>query len=261
MKNPRVAALALALLAACACAICCLPAKAAAGWQQGEFDSSGKPVTEYHCAPASAGPHPAVILLHGAGPASFGNSEFAAMCAELAGDGYYTEYIEYYTQTGPVGAQDITHIQKYYLTWMTEIRSGIDAMDKNPAVDSKRIAVVGFSLGSFLALSTGATDPGKLAAIVEYYGGLPPPFQSMAANLPPTLILHGDADVLVPVAQAHTLDALMTAAKRPHEMRIYPGANHAFNFAGLPMWYDAADAQDAWRRTLGFLTEYLGGRN
>src|SRR5487761_308671 len=241
MKNPRVAALALALFAACACAICCLPANAAAGWQQGEFDSSGKPVTEYHCAPggapATAGPHPAVILLHGAGPASFENSEFAAMCAELAGDGYYTEYIEYYTQTGPVGAQDIAEIQKYYLTWMTELRSGIGAMVKNPAVDPKRIAIVGFSLGSFLALSTGATDPGKLAAIVEYYGGLPPPFQSVAANLPPTLILHGDADVLVPVAQAHTLDALMTAAKRPHEMHIYPGASHAFNFAGLPMWY------------------------
>lgn len=260
MKNLGVATAALALFAACVSAICCLPSSAAAGWQQGEFDSAGKPVTEYHCVPATKGPHPAVIVLHGAGPAPTEDSEYGTMCAELAGDGYYTEYIEYYSQTGAVGAQDIADIQKYYLTWMTEIRSGIDAIDKNSAVDPKRVAIVGFSLGSFLALSTGATDPGKLAAIVEYYGGLPPTLQSMAANLPPTLILHGSTDILVPVAQAHTLDALMTAAKRPHEMQIYAGANHAFNFAGVPMWYNAAAAQDAWKRTLAFLSKYLGGR-
>lgn len=247
------------VLPALALAICASAASAAAGWESGEFNSAGKPVTEYHCAPASTlkGPHPAVILLHGAGPAPDQNSEFARMCAELAGDGYYVESIEYYSQTGAVGAEDPADIQKYYLTWMTEIRSGIDAMDKNPEVDPKRVAIIGFSLGSFLALSTGATDPGKLAAIVEYYGGLPPPMQSMVANLPPTLILHGDNDVLVPVANAYTLDKLMTAAKRPHEMHIYPGANHAFNFQGIA-WYEAADAQDAWRRTLAFLSEYLG---
>src|SRR5581483_11004061 len=49
------------------------------------------------------------------------------------------------------------------------------------------------SLGAYLSLSTGATDPGKIAAIVDYYGGLPPRLHSMASNLPPTLILPGDA--------------------------------------------------------------------
>jgi carboxymethylenebutenolidase len=244
-----------------AISIFALAGRAAAGWEPGDFDSSGKPVTEYHCAPASTskGPHPAVILLHGAGPAPDQNSEFSRMCAELAGDGYYVESIEYYSQTGAVGVQDLADIQKYYLTWMTEIRSGIDMIDKNPEVDTKHVAIIGFSLGSYLALSTGATDPGKLAAIVEYYGGLPPPMQSMAANLPPTLILHGDRDMLVPVANAYTLDKLMTEAKRPHEMHIYPDANHAFNFPGIA-WYEAADAQDAWRRTLAFLAEHLGGK-
>ncbi len=240
--------------------ICAMPGRAAAGWQRGGFDSGGKPVTEYHCTPVSNGPHPAVILLHGAGPAPGQNSEFGAMCAELADAGYYTEFIEYYSQTPAVGPLRPDEIKKYYLTWMTEVRSGIDAMDKNPAVDPKRVAMLGFSLGAFLSLSTGATDPGKLAAIVEYYGGLPAPLHPMAANLPPTLILHGDKDTLVPVAEAHKLDLLMTEAKRPHEMHIYPGANHAFNFAGLPIWYNAADGQDAWQRTLAFLAEYLGGR-
>ena len=58
--------------------------------------------------------------------------------------------------------------------WLDEIHSGLDAIEKNPAVDPHRVALMGFSLGSFLSLSVGAIDPGQIAAIVEYYGGLPP---------------------------------------------------------------------------------------
>jgi len=75
--------------------------------------------------------------------------------------------------------------------------------------------------------------------------------------MPPTLILHGDKDALVNVSQAHSLDELLTAEKRPHEMHIYEGANHAFNFPELPFWYNAEDAQDAWNRTLKFLAANL----
>ena len=70
----------------------------------------------------------------------------------------------------------------------------------------------------------------KIAAIVEYYGGLPPTLQYGAKTMPPTLILHGDKDVLVPVAMAHELDEMLTKEKRPHEMKLYEGTNHGFNF-------------------------------
>jgi dienelactone hydrolase len=75
--------------------------------------------------------------------------------------------------------------------------------------------------------------------------------------MPPTLILHGDKDALVPVAQAHKLDELLTREKRPHEMKIYAGANHAFNFPELPFWYNAGDAKDAWSRSTRFLAANL----
>jgi len=178
------------------------------------------------------------------------------MCGQLAAAGYYAVYLEYYSQTDDVTAFEPAKMKEFFPIWLGEIRAGIDAMDQNPQIDPKRIALMGFSLGSFLSLSTGATDPGKIAAIVEYYGGLPSALDAMVGNLPPTLIIHGDADQLVPVAQAHALDTMMTDAKRPHEMHIYPGANHAFNFE-IPVWYNAADAQDAWQRSLSFLAQYL----
>ena len=218
----------------------------------------GKPVEEFHCVPTGSGPHPAVIMLHGAsGRKEAANPEYEKMCGELADHGYYTEFIEYYSQTKAVGPENPLAMRKYFPVWLAEIQSGIDALDKNPAVDSHRVALMGFSLGSFLSLSMGAVNPTQIAAIVEYYGGLPPRLRSGATTMPPTLILHGDKDALVNVSQAHTLDELLTAAKRPHEMHIYAGANHAFNFPELPFWYNAADAQDAWNRTLKFLAANL----
>src|SRR5712692_9413483 len=145
-----------------------------AGWVKGEFTSAGKPVEEYHCTPSGAGPHPAVVMLHGASSRKeAGNDEFEKMCGELAGQGYYTEFIEYYSQTEAVGVGNPSGMRKYFPVWLAEIHSGIEALDKNPAVDSHRVALMGFSLGSFLSLSTGAVDGARIAAIVEYYGGLP----------------------------------------------------------------------------------------
>jgi carboxymethylenebutenolidase len=233
-------------------------AYARAGWVKGEFTSAGKPVEEYHCAAPGTGPHPAVVMLHGASPRKeAGNDEYEKMCGQLADQGYYTEFIEYYSQTEAAGPDNPSAMKKYFPVWLAEIHSGIEALDKNPAVDPHRVALMGFSLGSFLSLSAGAVDPDQIAAIVEYYGGLPPGLNGGANLMPPTLILHGDKDVLVNVSQAHALDEFLTAANRPHEMHIYEGANHAFNFPQLPFWYNAEDAQDAWNRTLKFLAANL----
>ncbi|MGH7813829.1 MAG: dienelactone hydrolase family protein [Candidatus Binataceae bacterium] len=229
-----------------------------AKWIDGSFTAGAMPVREHHCVPAAPGPHPAVVLLHGAAPKiGWGNPAFEKMCEELAADGYFTEFIEYYSQTGAVGPMHRVEMLEDTPVWLAEIKAGIGAMDKNPAVDPHRVAILGFSLGAYLALSAAATDPEQIAAVAEYYGGLPKRLYPRCATMPPTLIIHGEKDILVPVSQAHSLDAILTKYRRPHEMHIYPDANHAFNFSGIPFWYNAADARDAWTRTLKFLGEYL----
>lgn len=230
-----------------------------ADWIKGQFTANGKPVVEYHCVPAGKGPYPAVVLLHGAGPRGSGDSAMEDICEDLAEAGYYTEFIEYYSQTEEVVPGQEGKMRESFPVWLGEIHAGIDSMGQNSQIDPKRIGMMGYSLGAFLSMATGATDPGKVDAIVEYYGGLSPALRPMASNLPPTLILHGDADTLVPVAMAHDLDKLMTDANRPHQMHIYPGAHHAFNFR-IPTIYNAADAKDAWNRSLDFFAQYLGGK-
>ncbi|MGH7913861.1 MAG: dienelactone hydrolase family protein [Candidatus Binataceae bacterium] len=223
----------------------------------GQFESAGKPVEDFYCVPLTRGAHPAVVLLHGAVPRGLGDEGFAEMCRKLAVAGYYAMFVEYYSQAGPARPGDPPATGKGFAawangnfrTWTREITDGIDTLGRNPGVERDRIALIGQSLGAFLALAVGASEGGRVAAVVEYYGGMNNSYISMAANMPPTLILHGGADTTVPVHYAYNLDALLTRYNRPHEMKIYPGTGH-----GL----DPSSRADAWQRSLDFLRRYLG---
>ncbi|HVB81960.1 MAG TPA: dienelactone hydrolase family protein [Candidatus Binataceae bacterium] len=223
----------------------------------GQFESAGKPVEDFYCVPPAPGAHPAVILLHGAVPRGYGNEEFAERCRKLAAAGYYAMFLEYYSGAGPARPGDLpvsgkgfaAWVNGNFPTWTREIADGINVLGQNPAVKRDRIALIGHSLGAFLALAVGASEGGRVAAIVEYYGAMNRSYVAMAANMPPTLILHGSADTTIPVRYAYDLDTLLTKYNRPHEMKIYPGAGH-----GL----DPKTRADAWQRSLDFLRRYLG---
>lgn len=229
----------------------------AAAWTQGEFPSNGKPVEENHCVPSGRGPFPAVILLHGAEPRGAGNRDFEDLCSKLADRGYYAEAVEYYSQTEEASAANVAGLVHNFPTWLDEVHAGVAALKKNPSIASSKIGFMGFSLGAFISLADGATYPDDVAAIVEYYGGLEPSLYSRAATMPPVLIIHGSIDHIVPVSGATDLDAILTKAGRPHEMKIYPGAEHAFNFPEAMFWYKPAAANDAWNRSISFLDKYL----
>jgi carboxymethylenebutenolidase len=225
--------------------------------QYGQFESDGRPVEDFRCAPPTPGAHPAVILLHGAVPRGYGNEGFAERCRQLAAAGYYTMFVEYYNQAGPARPGDPSvsgkgfsrWVNENLSVWMREIVDGIDVLGRNPAVERGRIALIGHSLGAFLALAVGASQGGRVAAVIDYYGGMINSYSAMAANMPPTLILHGSADSTVPVRYAYALDALLTRYDRPHEMEIYPGAEHGFGPKTNAL---------AWQKSLEFLRRYLG---
>jgi carboxymethylenebutenolidase len=225
--------------------------------QNGQFESAEKPVEDFYCVPSAPGAHPAVILLHASISRGYGNEEFAERCRKLAAAGYYAMFLEYYSQAGPARPGDppvsgqgfAAWVNENFPVWTREITDGIDLLAQNPAVERDRIALIGQSLGAFLALAVGASEGGRVAAVIEYCGGMNNGYIPMAANMPPTLILHGSADATVPVRYAYDLDALLTRYNRPHEIKIYPGAGH-----GL----DPKTRADAWQRSLDFLRRYLG---
>jgi dienelactone hydrolase len=176
--------------------------------ENGQFDSDGKPVEDFYCVPPAPGTHPAIILLHGAVPRGYGNEESAEWCRKFAAAGYYAMFVEYYSQACPArpGDRPVTGkgfapwVNENFSIWTREVADGIDALGRNPTIERDRIALIGRSLGAFLALAVGASEGGRVAAVVEYYGGMNNSYIPLAANMPSTLILHGGADSTILVA-------------------------------------------------------------
>ena len=98
-----------------------------------------------------------------------------------------------------------------------------------------RLALVGFSQGTMLALHVGPRRERQLAGIVGYSGMLADP-GSLAAEMkstPPVLLVHGDADPMVPVAALHQAKATLEPLGFDVTTHVSRGLGHSIDEAGL----------------------------
>lgn len=206
------------------------------------FLSGGNQIGIDHYSPG-AGTRPAILILHGSGGRLRGIDPFAQ---QAAGFGVHVFIVRYFERTGHnwVAAGQI---QANFLVWMETLADAISYTVEQPGVDQRRIGLLGFSLGAYLALAL-ATRDSRIIAVAEFFGGLAEPFAADAAKLPPVLVLHGEQDPVVPVEEARRLQRLLEQNRIPHEIKIYPGQGH--HFTGLAQI-------DALRRVVGFFRQYL----
>jgi phospholipase/carboxylesterase len=101
-------------------------------------------------------------------------------------------------------------------------------------LDTSRLALVGFSQGTMMSLLVGPQlDPGP-AAIVGFSGRLLDPARLAAKkSAPPVLLIHGDADPVVPFESLAAAVASLTAAGIAAEGLRRPGLGHGIDGPGL----------------------------
>jgi dienelactone hydrolase len=118
------------------------------------------------------------------------------------------------------------------------VRDAVAFARSRPEVDGERVGLVGFSLGASLALAAAAEHELKLACLVELFGALPREHRARVKGMPPTLIIDGDADAVVPVDEAYVLAGLLLARKQRPKVEILAGAEHMFLKGGkqLQKW-------------------------
>lgn len=68
------------------------------------------------------------------------------------------------------------------------------------------------------------TDESRVLEIAKQIS----PAYHVTADDPPTMIIHGDADLLVPIQQAQLVMDKLEAVKVPHELVVRPGAVHGW---------------------------------
>jgi phospholipase/carboxylesterase len=113
----------------------------------------------------------------------------------------------------------------------------LDAELARLALAADAYALMGFSQGAMTALFTGLRRAAAPRAILAFSGALIAP-ESLAAELthrPPVLLVHGEADDVVPVDRSHAAEAALRAAGVPVEATYVPRLGHGIDDTGLAM--------------------------
>jgi len=117
-----------------------------------------------------------------------------------------------------------------------------------------KIASIGFCFGGGMSINLACETP--LAACVVFYGNNPEPIERVQNIAGPVLGIYGAEDQRI---NSH-LDELvrsMAQYKKDFEMRIYPGAAHAFFNDTSPSTYREKPAHQAWEQVLHFYQRTL----
>ncbi|MEQ1755989.1 MAG: dienelactone hydrolase family protein [Micropepsaceae bacterium] len=104
-------------------------------------------------------------------------------------------------------------------------------------VDASRLALVGFSQGTMMALHVGLRRKVSPAAIVGFSGVLAGSerLSDEIVSRPPVLLIHGDADEVIPVQAIHAAANGLGAAGVRAQWHISRGVGHGIGPDGLDL--------------------------
>lgn len=114
----------------------------------------------------------------------------------------------------------------------------LDAELDRVGVGPDRLALVGFSQGTMMALHVGLRRKVAPAAIVGFSGLLVAPERLPAvpdAAAPPVLLLHGDVDEVIPAAALFMSAAALGRAGLPVQWHLGAGLGHGIDPDGLAL--------------------------
>lgn len=103
--------------------------------------------------------------------------------------------------------------------------------------NERQLALVGFSQGAIMALHVGVRRPFAPAAVLGYSGMLADPMR-LKEELrvkPPVLLIHGDADPVIPVAALHAAVDHLDAAGLAVQWHVSQGVPHSIDPEGVAL--------------------------
>lgn len=203
--------------------------------------------------PDAPGPHPGAVLVHGY--SSRKEHMAGAVGKALLGRGIATLALDlplHGTRADPVQAQASRSPMEIVRVWrqaLADVRLGLRYIGARAEVDAGRLALVGYSMGSFLSVVIAADDPAVRALVLAAGGDLPEgtPLSAVARMVAdpiravrkldgrPLLMVHGRDDRTVRPEQARRL---FDAAPEPKEILWWDAGHY------LPA--PATDAAAAW---------------
>ena len=136
-----------------------------------------------------------------------------------------------------------------------EIIGALDTLKAMPNVEPKKLGLMGFCIGGFMAYVVASRYP-DLGAVVAFYGaGYDPTPEEVAKINAPVLAIYGSKDQSVPPDQIKKIQQVFKAAGKDITVKIYD-ASHAFINPSHGMGNEKA-AAEAWPLAVNFLKQHL----
>jgi carboxymethylenebutenolidase len=238
---------------ALAAALLLAPALALAAAEQVTYRSGAETVKGYLARPEGEGPFPGIIVIH----EWWGQNDWVKERARaLARQGYAALSVDLYRGQATADP-DAAHQLSRGLPpdrALRDLRAAYAYLSGRKDVDPERIGTIGWCMGGGLALDLAAAEP-RLAAAVVYYGRMPTDPATVARIKAPVLGSFGAKDQGIPPESVEAFAAALRKAGGQADVKIYPGAGHAFASDPKRLVPDAAKDADA--RTEAFLAKTL----
>jgi phospholipase/carboxylesterase len=137
----------------------------------------------------------------------------------------------------PIARLDPTEIARGVAAAAPVLDRFIDEQLSLRGLDGSQLALVGFSQGTMMALHAGLRRSVPPACIVGYSGALAVPerLSGEMTGAPPILMIHGDADDMLPVSRMHEAVQALGEAGLPVQWHVSPGLGHGIDQTGLEL--------------------------
>jgi carboxymethylenebutenolidase len=205
--------------------------------------------------PDSAGAHPALVVIH----EWWGLNDWVKEQARhFAEQGYVALAVDLYrgSVTGdPAEAHELMRGMPQDRA-VRDMKAAVAHLATRSDVNKNKIGSVGWCMGGGLSLQLAVNEP-QLAACAVYYGSMPTDPADIGKIEAPVLGNFGADDRGISVDAVNAFEKAMKAAGKSIDIKIYPGAGHAFQNPNNKLGYRQNAAEDAWKRTLEFLDRRL----
>lgn len=194
-----------------------------------------------HWGPASkARPKQLVVLCHGLGADAFDLIDLAPSWAHACPDAIFASVHAPFPHESGFGRQWWGVADRSPAAMEAGVRAAAPYLHGFLDAELARLeltdyAIMGFSQGAMISLFTGLRHAVAPRSILAFSGALVAP-ESLAteiANRAPVLLVHGEADEVVPVARSRDAEAALKAAAVPVEAHYIPRLGHGIDDTGI----------------------------
>jgi carboxymethylenebutenolidase len=221
-----------------------------------EFPSGKETTSGFLAIPDKPGVYPGLLVIH----EWWGLNDWVKEQSEkLAEQGYVVLAVDLYRGKSAADPSDAHELMRGLPQdrAIRDMQAAFEYLATRKDVKPTRLGAIGWCMGGGLALQLAIHQP-RLGAVVVNYGALPTDPNDIQQIGAWVLGNFGADDKGITPADVQAFEKAMKGLNRRIDVKIYPGAGHAFENPNNTSGYRPEAAADAWKRTLAFLHNALG---